>query len=169
MNAKKCSAQMTGSVKPSDIRNECRHLDLDYIVIDYLLLLGSDVKYGNRASEVGAISKAIKALAMELRVHIILLSQLNRISEAKETKEPAMAEIRESGDVEQDASTIILLWNTDQENRNKKGVKIEKNRQGELGKIPFEFDGAIMQFIELDGTIEPRGNGFTRVKKTPFD
>ncbi|WP_024295638.1 replicative DNA helicase [Lacrimispora indolis] len=159
----------SGSVKPTDIRNECRHLDLDYIVIDYLQLMKSDTWYSNRASEVGAVSKAIKSLAMELQVHIILLSQLNRVSEGRDTKEPSMAEIRESGDVEQDASAIILLWNTDPDDISQKGIKVEKNRQGELGKIPFGFDGATMQFVEREGTIIMQQEGFKRTKKTPFD
>ena len=89
------------------------------IVIDYLQLIKADRRFGNRASEVGDISKAIKALAMELHVPIILLSQLNRVSELKETKEPTMAELRESGDIEQDASNIILLWNLDEDGQYK--------------------------------------------------
>ena len=94
----------TGAKSVSEIRAECRHQRYDVIVIDYLQLIKADRRFGNRASEVGDISKAIKALAMELHVPIIVLSQLNRISEMRETKEPTMAELRESGDVEQDAS-----------------------------------------------------------------
>ena len=82
----------SGAVTVSQIRNECRHLDLDCIVIDYIQLLRSDIHYQSRANEVGAISKAIKALAMELNIPIIALSQLNRVSEMRQDKVPTMGE-----------------------------------------------------------------------------
>lgn len=107
----------SGTKSVSEIRNECRHQELDCIIIDYLQLVRADTRYQSRASEVGAISKAIKALAMELNVPIIALSQLNRTSEMRETKEPTMGELREAGDIEQDASIIILLWNLDNEDK----------------------------------------------------
>lgn len=120
-----------------------------------LQLLRSDRTYGgNRTAEVGAISKAIKALAMELNIPIIALSQLNRRSEVGEVKEPTMAELREAGDIEQDASIIILMWNLSQTNRSKKGCKIEKNRQGQTGKVVLEFDGDMMQFKESDESVK---------------
>ncbi len=143
----------TGSKSVSEIRAEVRHMDYDLIIIDYLQLLKSDVTYkGNRYAEVGAISKAIKALAMELNIPIITLSQLNRLSENSKSKEPTMAELRESGDLEQDSSVIILLWNIEPENPKIKGCKIEKNRQGRTGKVKLEFDGERMQFKEMDST-----------------
>lgn len=80
----------TGAKAVSEIRSESRHMGFDVIVIDYLQLIKSDTFYrGNRVAEVGAISKAIKALAMELNIPIILLSQLNRASEGRETREPS--------------------------------------------------------------------------------
>ena len=111
----------SGTKSVSEIRNECRHQELDCIIIDYLQLVRADTRYQSRASEVGAISKAIKALAMELNVPIIALSQLNRTSEMRETKEPTMGELREAGDIEQDASIIILLWNLDNEDKTRIG------------------------------------------------
>lgn len=145
----------TGSKSVSEIQIESRHMGYDIIIIDYLQLLKPDKEYrGNRTAEVGAISKAIKALAMELNIPIIALSQLNRVSELKETKEPTMAELRETGDIEQDASVIMLMWNIFQEDRTKKGCKIEKQRQGETGKIVLDFQGDLMKFTELSESIE---------------
>ena len=145
----------TGSKSMSEIRSESRHMGYDVIIIDYLQLLKPDKSYrGNRYAEVGAISKAIKSLAMELNIPIIALSQLNRVSEARETKEPTMAELREAGDIEQDASVIILLWNVSQEDNSRKGCKIEKQRQGKLGKEILRFDGDLMRFIESDETVK---------------
>ena len=159
----------SGTKSVSEIRNECRHQELDCIIIDYLQLVRADTRYQSRASEVGAISKAIKALAMELNVPIIALSQLNRTSEMRETKEPTMGELREAGDIEQDASIIILLWNLDNEDKTRKGLKVDKNRQGELGKIVYRFDGNEMRFQETEEV--PKGNdGFKTVRQpTPFD
>lgn len=145
----------TGSKSMSEIRSESRHMGYDVIIIDYLQLLKADKSYrGNRYAEVGAISKAIKSLAMELNIPIIALSQLNRVSEARETKEPTMAELREAGDIEQDASVIILLWNVSQEDNSRKGCKIEKQRQGKLGKEILRFDGDLMRFVESDETVK---------------
>ncbi len=151
----------TGAKTVSDIKAECRHQQFDVIIIDYLQLIKADRKFANRASEVGDISKAIKALAMELHVPIILLSQLNRTSEIRDTKEPTMSELRESGDIEQDASNIILLWNVS-ENRKYKGLKVEKQRQGEPMREGLEFDGEHMRFIERP---EPFEKFSSRVKQ----
>lgn len=144
----------TGSKTVGEIKNIARNQKFDCIVIDYLQLVRSERKFSNRASEVGEISKSIKALAMELKVPIILLSQLNRTSEHTETKEPEISELRESGDIEQDASIIILLWNISKDSHKAKGLKIGKNRQGELGKIGYEFDGEHMMFRERQETFE---------------
>lgn len=145
----------TGSKSVSEIRSESRHMGFDIIIIDYLQLLKSDKEYrGNRYAEVGAISKAIKALAMELNIPIIALSQLNRVSEARDTKEPTMAELREAGDIEQDASVIMLLWNLSNEDKSKKGCKIEKQRQGQTGSIVLNFNGDLMRFEETGESVK---------------
>ena len=141
----------TGSKAVSEIRSESRHMGYDIIIIDYLQLLKSDKEYrGNRYAEVGAISKAIKALSMELNIPIIALSQLNRVSEMKDTKEPTMAELREAGDIEQDASVIMLLWNLSNDDKSKKGCKVEKQRQGQTGTVVLKFNGDLMRFEETD-------------------
>lgn len=155
----------SGPTKPSDIRSECKYLDLDYIVIDYLQLMQSDQWYPNRVNEVGSISKAIKSIAMDLGVPIILLSQLNRASEIRTTKEPELSDLRESGDIEQDASFVLFLWNMDEEDASRKGSKLAKNRQGELIKVELNFDGARMTFTEVGGP----GNFSKRREETPFD
>ena len=132
-------------------------------------LIKSETTYrGNRAAEVGEISRSLKSLAMELNIPIIALSQLNRASEGRDTKEPAMSELREAGNIEQDASVIILLWNLDQDDRSKKGCKIEKNRQGECGKIVLKFDGNLMKFTETDQTVKEASNWKSLDDDNPF-
>lgn len=137
---------VTGSKSVSDIRTECKNKEYDVIIIDYLQLIIPDSTYrGNRFAEVGDISRKLKALAIEMKMPIIALSQLNRVSESKETKEPTMSELRESGNVEQDASIIILMWNLD-EDKIEKGLKVDKNRQGKIGSTKLIFNGEHMTF-----------------------
>lgn len=158
-----------GAKSVSDIRSESRHMDYDIIIIDYMQLLKAETTYrGNRASEVGEISRAIKNLAMELNIPIIALSQLNRVSEMKETKEPTMAELREAGNIEQDASVIILLWNLNTDDKTKKGCKVEKNRQGESGKVVLRFDGNLMRFTETDETVKEASEWKSLDDDNPF-
>ena len=156
----------TGSKAMSEIRNESRHMGYDVIIIDYLQLIRADKTYrGNRYAEVGAISRAIKALAMELNIPIIALSQLNRVSENREGKEPTMAELREAGDIEQDASVILLMWNMSKDS-SRKGIKVEKQRQGRTGKIVLRFNGDLMRFEETDET--PRDDWQEDEEENPF-
>ena len=156
----------SGVKSVGEIRRECQHMGADCIIIDYLQLIKTERHYANRVSEVGDISKAIKSLAMELNRPIIVLSQLNRASEGRQTKEPTMSELRESGDIEQDASVVMLLWNLSEENERYKGVKVEKNRQGKTAKFQMEFVGEEMSFKEAEG----KDFNFKPVKeKTPFD
>ena len=138
----------TGSKTVNQVRSESRHMEYDVIIIDYLQLLKPDKAYlGNRYAEVGAVSRAVKAMAMEFNIPVIALSQLNRTTGAGE-REPSMEDLREAGDIEQDASVILLLWNLSQKDAAKKGCKVAKQRQGRTGKIVLEFDGDLMRFRE---------------------
>lgn len=158
-----------GAKSVSDIRSESRHMDYDIIIIDYLQLLKAETTYrGNRAAEVGEISRSIKNLAMELNIPIIALSQLNRVSEMKETKEPTMAELREAGNIEQDASVIMLMWNLDSDDRTKKGCKVEKNRQGNTGKVVMRFNGDLMKFEETNETVKEASEWKSLNDDNPF-
>ena len=132
-------------------------------------LLKADNTYrGNRAAEVGEISRAIKNLAMELNIPIIALSQLNRASMGRDDKEPTMSELREAGNIEQDASVIMLLWNIDENDKSKKGCKIEKNRQGECGKIVMRFNGDTMRFEETDEDVKSASGWSKADDDNPF-
>lgn len=153
----------TGSQTVTSIRNEVKKHKYDLVVIDYLQLIKPEGRYkGNRVAEVGDISHGLKAIATDFKIPVIVLSQLNRASVGREDKEPTMGELRESGDVEQDASVIIMLWNLDEEGR-MKGCKTEKNRQGRRGKVTMRFNGDLMKFEELTDL-----DGFTKMDDTPF-
>lgn len=146
----------TGSKSDLDIKAESRHQNFDLIIIDYLQLIRSHKKCESRRVEVGEVSRGIKSLAMELNVPVILLSQLSRKSEYTQDKEPSMADLRETGDIEQDASTIILMWNLVDEPQYKefKGLKVDKNRQGELMTECLDFLGEKMTFIETKESVD---------------
>lgn len=147
-----------------DIRRESKAFGFDVIVVDYLQLVQAKTTYkGNRVAEVGEVSRDFKLMAKALNCHIILLSQLNRKTEDKQR--PTMAELRESGAIEQDASNILLMWNLKTEGE--KGLKVEKCRNGVLGGIVLGFDGSHMTFSELDKELEEEEKWETK-KKTPF-
>lgn len=144
----------TGSKNELDIKAECRHEKFDLIIIDYLQLIRFSKRTEGRRVEVGEVSRALKTLALELDVPIVVLSQLTRTPDHKPDKEPSMADLRETGDIEQDASNILLLWNISENDKKYKGIKIDKNRQGELTTECLEFNGDTMTFIESTESVE---------------
>ncbi len=148
----------TGTFTASKVRRIVERDKLDVVIIDYLQLLKSDGHYNNRASEVGEISHAIKAIAMDFNIPIFPLVQLNRAVEMRDDKEPTLSDIRESGDIEQDASQVIFLWTipnpADKDDTSSKGCRVAKNRNGQLGSVRFKFHGEVMKFevVTKDGT-----------------
>lgn len=137
---------ISNSRKISEIKQESKNAGFDVIVIDHLQLTQADKYIANRAAEIGANSRNIKSLAMELGIHVILISQLNRGVEIRDDKEPDLADLRDSGDIEQDASNVIMLWNMSKDIKDFKAIKIAKNRQGELSKYGMKFRGDLMEF-----------------------
>lgn len=154
----------TGSQTVSSMQKEIKKRAMDLVIIDYLQLIKPDGRYkGNRFAEVGEISHSIKTIATDFGIPVIVLSQLNRASVGRDDKEPTMSELRESGDIEQDASIILLLWNLDEEGR-EKGCKVAKNRQGKVGKVTMRFNGDLMKFEEISDE-----DGFIQYEETPFN
>ena len=135
------------------ICNLSRKLKPDIICVDYLQKIISVGKSDNRAVEVGNMCHQLKDLAIELNVPLFAIVQLNR--NADPYKEPTMSEIKESGDIEQDASTIMLLWKTDKTDERKRGMRIDKNRQGVTGTYNFTFQGELMRFFDEHDFVEP--------------
>ncbi|MBI1367812.1 MAG: replicative DNA helicase [Planctomycetes bacterium] len=130
------------------------------IMIDYLQLMTSPGAE-SRQNEVGEISRGVKALARELNVPVICLSQLNRNPEGRESKKPMLSDLRESGSIEQDADVVMMLHREDYyhhddewraENPDKVGVAeliIAKQRNGPTGTVPLQFDGKTTRFNNL--------------------
>jgi replicative DNA helicase len=139
---------ITGAQTIKSIREIQQRENFRVIVVDYMQLISSSGYRGNRASEVGDISRGLKKIATDFSIPVIALSQLNRASEHNKDKEPSMSELRESGDIEQDASIILMIWNSNEEDDTEKTVKVEKSRNGYKDRIKLYFDGKHMKFID---------------------
>ena len=129
---------------------------LDMIVIDYLQLIEGIGEDDNRVQEVAKISRALKAIARELEVPVVALSQLSRQIETRGT-EPMLSDLRESGALEADADLVMFLWQKDQQDR-KDGVvrlKLAKHRNGPTADIDLHFEAELTRFRDLGETREP--------------
>ena len=144
-----------------DLRARSRRLHrqnngLGLIVVDYLQLMSSNAGRAseNRATEISEISRSLKALAKELHVPVIALSQLNRSLEQRPNKRPVMSDLRESGAIEQDADLILFIYrdevyNSDSPDKGKAEIIIGKQRNGPIGKIELAFRGEYTRFDNL--------------------
>jgi replicative DNA helicase len=144
-----------------DLRARSRRLHrqnngLGLIVVDYLQLMSSNVGKAseNRATEISEISRSLKALAKELHVPVIALSQLNRSLEQRPNKRPVMSDLRESGAIEQDADLILFIYrdevyNSDSPDKGKAEIIIGKQRNGPIGMVPLAFRGEYTRFDNL--------------------
>lgn len=146
-----------GSKRVSDIRNDVRKTKPEVVIIDYLQLIQvSDRYHGNRAAEVGEVSHSLKAIAMDYDVQLICLVQLNRAIESRRDHKPMLSDIRESGDLEQDASIVMFLYDTNETDKSEKCLDVAKSRQGQTGSVPLVFEGARLRF-ELAENVAPFG------------
>ena len=148
----------TPALSPDVLRSKARRIkrehDLGLIVIDYLQLMTVPGTGENRATEISEISRSLKALAKELNVPVIALSQLNRGLEARTDKRPVMADLRESGAIEQDADIIVFIYRDEYYNKESadKGlaeVIIGKQRNGPTGMCKLKFFGEYTRFDNL--------------------
>ena len=128
---------------------------LDLIVIDYLqLLVSGDKNVGNGVQEVTKISRALKQMAIQFGVPVLALSQLSRDIEKREDKRPVLADLRDSGSIEQDADIVMFIHredyygkeNTEIENRGKAEIIIAKQRNGQVGSVELLFQANITKF-----------------------
>lgn len=147
----------------SSIRAKCRKLaadvGLDFIVIDYLQLIESDSSNSkaSQQEQISKISRSLKLMARELNVPVLALSQLSRAVEKREDKIPIMADLRDSGSIEQDADIVLFLYREDyykkaSTRKNQADLIISKNRSGGTNNdgLPFMFMGEFSSFKELD-------------------
>jgi len=145
------------ALSPTEIRARARRLmrehgELGLIVIDYLQLMQAGSRAGeNRATEISEISRGLKALAKELSVPVIALSQLNRSLEQRPNKRPVMSDLRESGAIEQDADVIVFIYrdevyNPESPDKGTAEIIIGKQRNGPIGTVRLTFLGQYTKF-----------------------
>ena len=136
-------------LSPMELRAKARRLkrqegELSLIVVDYLQLMQLPLSVENRVNQISEISRSLKSLAKELDVPVIALSQLNRAVEQRPNKRPIMADLRDSGAIEQDADVILFIYrdevyNEDSEQGNKAEIIIGKQRNGPIGTVNLTF------------------------------
>ncbi|MFS0821113.1 replicative DNA helicase [Bacillus sp. 1P02SD] len=157
----------TPGIRVNEIRSKCRRLKqesgLGMILIDYLQLIQGNGRSGeNRQQEVSEISRSLKALARELKVPVIALSQLSRGVEQRQDKRPMMSDIRESGSIEQDADIVAFLYRDDyydkeSENKNIIEIIIAKQRNGPVGTVSLAFVKEYNKFVNLERRFDDAG------------
>jgi len=148
----------TPAISALELRAKARrlksHHDIQLIVLDYLQLMRGNTRTDNRQQEISEISRSIKALARELSIPIIALSQLSRAVESREDHRPMLSDLRESGAIEQDADVVVLMmreeyYNPTEENRGVAEINIAKQRNGPVGAIKLAFIKEYMRFENL--------------------
>ena len=149
----------TAALNSLELRARARRLHRQYgklglIVVDYLQLMSASSQGENRATEISEISRGLKALAKELNVPVVALSQLNRSLEQRPNKRPVMSDLRESGAIEQDADLILFIYrdevyNQDSPDKGKAEVIIGKQRNGPIGTITLVFQGEYTRFANF--------------------
>jgi replicative DNA helicase len=156
---KKLYIDDTPAISPNELRTRARRVaresgGLGLIVVDYLQLMRGSGSSENRTNEISEISRSLKAIAKELRCPLVALSQLNRSLEQRTDKRPLMADLRESGAIEQDADVILFIYRDEvyHPETAEKGVAeiiIGKQRNGPIGAVRLAFIGNLTKFENL--------------------
>ena len=150
---------VTAGINVTGIRSKARRLQmeegLDIIMIDYLGLMTGVGKFGSRQEEVSSISRSLKALASELGVPVIALSQLSRAPTGRSNHRPVLSDIRDSGAIEQDADVVMFIhreeyYDDKPENKGLAEIIIAKQRNGALGTCQLGWKGEYTWFMDLD-------------------
>ena len=156
----------TPGITVSEMRSKARRQQLehglDVILIDYISLMTASGKFGSRQEEVASISRALKALAIELNVPIIALQQLSRAPTGRSNHRPVLSDIRDSGAIEQDADVVMFLhreeyFDPNTPDKNIAELIIAKQRNGSLGTVKLGWKGEFTKFLDLS----PKANEAT--------
>ncbi len=158
----KCPMYMddTAGITVAEMKAKLRRVrDLGLVVIDYLQLMSTGRRSDNRVQEVSEITRSLKVMAKELNVPVITLSQLSRGPESRSDHRPMLADLRESGSIEQDADIVLFLYREayyekDREDQSEAECIVAKNRHGETGSIDLRWDGRYTRFYSVDRSHE---------------
>jgi replicative DNA helicase len=154
----------TPAISVLELRTKARRLHaehgLDLLIVDYLQLMRGDSRSENRQQEISYISRSIKALARELNIPILALSQLSRQVESRHDKRPMLSDLRESGSIEQDADVVLFIYrddvyNPDSEFPNIAEIIVSKHRSGPTGIFSVYFKKHLAQFVDLEVQTQP--------------
>ena len=165
LNEARIHVDETAALNALELRARARRMKREYgklglVVVDYLQLMSASSQGENRATEISEISRSLKALAKELDVPVIALSQLSRAVEQRNDRRPLMSDLRESGAIEQDADVILFIYREEvyapekEEARGRAEVIIGKQRNGPIGTIALTFMGQFTRFanaVAFDG------------------
>ncbi len=145
----------TPAITPLQLRTKCRRLHMEYgldlIILDYLQLMGGDIRAENRVQEVSYISRNLKILARELNVPVLAAAQLSRAVEQRADKRPVLSDLRESGSLEQDADIVMFIYRPDQyekdtTRKNIAEIIVAKHRNGPVGTVELVFLPSLAKF-----------------------
>lgn len=157
----------TPGISVSQIRTKARRLQMEHnvsiLIVDYLQLVDPGKHYDNRVQEVSIVSQGLKNLARELKIPVMAVSQLSRAVEHRGERKPQLADLRESGAIEQDADVVMFLYRPDAEVANVIQTKllIAKHRNGPMGEIDLLFKGDRIKFFNVDRKREEVPSGPT--------
>lgn len=146
----------TPGISVTEMRTKARRIQLEHgvklLIVDYLQLVDPGRRYDNRVQEVSIVSQALKNLARELKIPVLALSQLSRAVEHRGEKKPQLADLRESGAIEQDADVVMFLYKIDNEITPNMPIKllIAKHRNGPTGEIDLLFRGDRIRFYSVE-------------------
>jgi replicative DNA helicase len=153
----------SASMTVMELRAKARRLkakhDIDLLIVDYLQLIHGGTRYENRTQEISMISRSLKALAKELKIPVLALSQLSRSLENRMDKRPMLSDLRESGAIEQDGDVIFFIYrdvvyNPDTEHPDLSEIIIGKQRNGPIGSMYARFVGELARFEDIGDVIE---------------
>jgi len=146
----------TPGISIAEMRTKARRLQLEQkievLIVDYLQLINPGRRYDNRVQEVSIVSQGLKNLARELKIPVLAVSQLSRAVEHRGERKPQLADLRESGAIEQDADVVMFLYRPEVEISNIMQTKllIAKHRNGPMGEIDLLFRGDRIRFYNVD-------------------
>lgn len=146
----------TANISLGEMKAKLRRMkNLGLVIIDYLQLMSTGRRDGNRVAEISEITRSLKIMAKELNIPVISLSQLSRSPEQRPDKRPMLSDLRDSGSIEQDADIVIFLYrdgyyNKETEFPNAYECIVAKNRHGETGTVPMNWEGEYTRFTGVD-------------------
>ena len=167
------TASLSLAALKSRIRRIANERNVGCILIDYLGLIDKDTRFTSTAYAVGEISRALKVMAKEMDIPVILLCQLNREVEGREDHRPQLADLRDSGSIEQDADVVMMIYREEvykpeANNHGKAEILLRKVRQGETGTVPCTFSGEFQKFEEDTSTPADRTKEYNKAQDKKF-